>query len=103
MTDKHICLFGHNTVSGQMFGRLHEFQNSVFTETNRELYLYTPSKTKKLQVENVFVCENTNDIFQKQWDESEGQIVTLATCIGYEVTSERLVVNCMVVDERTAF
>ena len=103
LTDKHICLFGHNTASGQMFGRLHEFQNSVFTETNRELYLYTPSKTKKLQVENVFVCENTNDIFQKQWDESEGQIVTLATCIGYEVTSERLVVNCMVVDERTAF
>ena len=33
----------------------------------------------------------------------KGQIVTLATCIGYEVTPERLVVNCIVIDERTAF
>lgn len=103
LTDKHICLFRHNTASGQMFGRLNEFQDSVFAESNRELYLYTPSKTKKLQIENVFVCENTNDIFQKQWEGSEGQIVTLATCIGYEVTPERLVVNCIVIDERTAF
>ena len=96
-------VLAYNTASGQMFGRLNEFQNSVFAEANRELYLYTPSKTKKLQIENVFVCESTNDIFQKQWNGPEGQIVTLATCIGYEVTPERLVVNCMVIDERAAF
>lgn len=103
LTDKHICLFGHNTASGQMFGRLNEFQDHIFMETNRELYLYTPSKTKKLQIETVFICENTNDIFQKQWNEQEGQIVTLATCVGYEVTAERLVVNCRVVEEQAAF
>ena len=103
LTDKHICLFGHNTESGQMFGKLNQFQDNIFMERNRELYLYTPSKTKKLQIENVFICENTNDIFQKQWKESEEQIVTLATCVGYDVTEERLVVNCKVIEEQTVF
>ena len=86
-----------------MFGKLNQFQDNIFMERNRELYLYTPSKTKKLQIENVFICENTNDIFQKQWKESEEQIVTLATCVGYDVTEERLVVNCKVIEEQTVF
>lgn len=103
LSDKHICLFGHNTASGQMFGKLNYFQNDQFVENNRELYLYTPCKTKKLQIEEVYICENTGDVFQEQWNESEGQIITLATCVGYEVTEERLVVNCKVVEEQVTF
>ncbi len=103
LSDKHICLFGHNTVSGQMFGRLQEFQDERFVRSNRELYLYTPLKTKRLQIDEVFICEKTNDIFQKQWGANEEQIVTLATCVGYEATTERLVVNCRVVEEKAGF
>ena len=94
-----------------VFDHLEQYGNQValiagdIVITYRQLLELSEKYLQEIPKRSVvlFVCENTNDIFQKQWDESEGQIVTLATCIGYEVTSERLVVNCMVVDERTAF
>lgn len=101
LSDLHVCLFGHNMRSGQMFGRLHEFEDSGFMEGNRQLYLYTPERSKELEVTSVFKCKMTDRIFQAGWTgEESGQTVTLSTCSGYGGKSGRLVVNCRVARER---
>lgn len=100
LTDSHLCLFAHNMLSGQMFGRLKEFQNPDFEEQNPAFYLYTPERSKEVEVMSVFECEMTDEVFQDNWQESEVQTVTLATCTGYDVTPYRLAVNGKVVREK---
>lgn len=103
MTEPHLCLFAHNMLSGQMFGRLKEFQDENFAEQNPVFYLYTPERSKELQVISVFECEMDAAVFQDNWQESEKQIVTLATCTEYEASKYRLAVNAEVVREKMAF
>lgn len=101
LSDSHICLFGHNMRSGQMFGRLHEFEDPGFMGENGQLYLYTPERSKELEVTSVFKCEMSDRIFQSGWTREEsGQMVTLSTCSGYGGKSGRLVVNCRMERER---
>lgn len=102
LTDRHICLFAHNMISGQMFGNLKKFQEKTFREENRKLYLYTPERVKELEINSVFTCRKTDAVFQDDWneEESEAQTVTLATCTGYRNTPYRLAVNCRVVREK---
>lgn len=100
LADSHLCLFGHNMMSGQMFGRLDEFADAEFREQNSKLYLYTPERSKELEVEAVFTCQNQDEVFQDDWEnESDRQTVTLATCTGFSRTAYRFVVNCRVVEE----
>lgn len=101
LSDPHICLFGHNMWSGQMFGKLDFFQDADFMKENGTLYLYTPERSKELQVESVFECYKTDAVFQDDWDMGTGcQTVTLATCSGYDITPYRITVNCKVVREK---
>ena len=101
LSDAHLCLFGHNMISGQMFGRLDAFTEESFRKENSKLYLYTPDRAKELEVESVYTCQNQDAIFQDDWKtESEQQMVTLATCTGYSSTTDRLVVNCKVAKEK---
>lgn len=98
LSDPHICLFGHNMISGQVFGKLHELQNPELTK--QSLYVYTPQKSKELHIESVFSCEYDNEVFQDDWKIDDSQTFTLATCVGYEHTPYRLAVNCKVIKEK---
>ena len=101
LTAQHICLFGHNMPSGQMFGNLKLFQDKQFQEKNKKLYLYTPEHTKKLEVMEVYECYMSDGVFQDSWESGRDvQTVTLATCVDYSATSYRLAVNCEVVQEK---
>lgn len=101
LSDLHICLFGHNMPSGQMFGKLHEFKDRDFMQKNGKFYLYTPERSKELEVVSVFECDRTDGVFQDGWTSGvAGQTVTLATCTGYGATPDRLVVNGCVARER---
>lgn len=102
LTDSHLCLFAHHMLSGQMFGRLKEFQNENFVKQNPVFYLYTPERSKELEVVSVFECKMTDEVFQDEWQKSENQTVTLATCTAYETTEYRLAVNAVVVREKLA-
>ncbi len=98
LSDPHICLFGHNMISGQIFGQLHKYEEKEFRETYKYLYLYTPKDTKELAVEEVRHCKNDDAVFQKKWEEqADSQTVTLATCTGYGASPDRLVVICRTV------
>lgn len=100
MTDPHLCLFAHNMMSGQMFGRLKEFQDADFVEKNPVFYLYTPERSKEWKIFSVFECEMTDAVFQDDWQGAESQTITLAACTGYGTTPYRLAVNAMVVCEK---
>ncbi len=100
LSDPHVCLFGHNMASGQMFGRLGQFQQPGAAE-NAALYLYTPERAKELRITSVQVCGRADAVFQDDWKTESGrQTVTLATCAGYDASPGRLAVNCEVVREK---
>lgn len=100
LSDPHICLFGHNMMSGQIFGRLDEL--TVDEEDEQSIYVYTPERTKGLTIVSVYSCYKDDAVFQDDWriDGEEVQTFTLATCTGYTRTPYRLVVNCKVTKEK---
>lgn len=104
LSDTHIILFGHNMNSGQMFGNLDQFQNESFREVNNTLYIYTPDRTKELQITEVFKCQITEYFFQTDLlNESDYQIISLVTCTNHGSSLNRLVVNCRVTKEKFIF
>ena len=100
LSDSHICLFGHNMMSGQIFGRLDEL--TVDEEDEQSIYVYTQERTKGLTIVSVYSCYKDDAVFQDDWriDGEEVQTFTLATCTGYTRTPYRLVVNCKVTKEK---
>lgn len=117
--DFHICLYGHNMISGQMFGGLKLYKDAEYATSHRKAYLYTKERTKELDLLSVFQCENTDVVFElgeKTWERSNAeeivsnlkkrssidleisqkktaQIFTLATCQGSAGGTHRLVLN----------
>lgn len=126
--DGHVCLFGHNMISGQMFGELKKYNSEKFSEDHNMLYIYTPEKTKSCKLISVFGCEKSDSIFKFKVNsadlsenESEefkdavisrsmfklkdtpaeiNQIYTLGTCSGKAGGTHRLTVNFQVVEEK---
>lgn len=121
-SDAHICLFGHNMSSRQMFGELKRYRKEQFVKEHREIYLYTPDSVKQYLVCSVYDCEKTDYTFQHKMqygseefvnlreqiqenniiEEIENsdwscstQILTLASCSDYRETSNRFTVNCI--------
>ncbi len=64
LSDSHICLFGHNMMSGQIFGRLDEL--TVDEEDEQSIYVYTPERTKGLTIVSVYSCYKDDAVFQFQ-------------------------------------
>lgn len=101
LVDPTICLFGHNMRSGQMFGRLEEFLNLEFLNTNDLIYLYTPERTKILKIISAEVRSSADDVYQEGWnDGSDIQTVILSTCDGYSATKNRIIVMCKTQKEK---
>ena len=102
LSEQHLCLFGHNMPSGQMFGRLAEFEREQFCRENSRYWIYTPGRTKEFEVKEVGKVEKDDAVFQDnwQWGQSDSQTVTLATCAGYGNTSERIAVTGVLRNEK---
>ncbi len=124
--DFHVCLYGHNMISGQMFGGLKEYRNEEYTKSHRKAYLYTKERTKEMELLSVFQCENTDAVFElegKTWERSNAeeivsslekrsfialetpkkktaQIFTLATCYGSAGGTHRLLLNFTLTKEK---
>lgn len=100
LSDPHTCLFGHNMMSGQIFGRLDEL--TVDENGAQSIYIYTPERTKGLTIVSVYSCHKKDAVFQDDWkmDQEDVQTFTLATCTGYSRTPYRLGVNCKVTKEK---
>lgn len=62
-SDAHICLFGHNMRTGQMFGELKKYRNPEFIKAHKEIYIYTPDRVKKYQVFSVYDCDKADLTF----------------------------------------
>lgn len=74
--DFHVCLYGHNMISGQMFGGLKKYRDTEYAASHRTAYFYTKERTKELELVSVFQCENTDDIFElgeKTWERSKAE------------------------------
>lgn len=124
--DFHVCLYGHNMISGQMFGGLKKYKDTEYAKSYRRAYLYTKERTKELELISAFPCENTDSILElgeKTWEHSNAekivnnlvkrssitleipknetaQIFTLVTCDGSTGGKYRLVLNFTLIKEK---
>lgn len=124
--DFHVCLYGHNMISGQMFGGLKLYREEKYARSHEKAYLYTKERTKELEILSVFLCENTDEIFEmgeKTWEYSKteeivrnlknrslidleiskkktAQIFTFVTCYGKAGGTKRLVLNFGLIREK---
>ena len=95
LSDDNLFLFGHNMMSGQMFGNLDYFCDDTFMNNNKYVYLYTPTSIQEYEVYDVFNIDK-NDIFfiEEKSSFEDARQLNLCTCNGYSNTPIRLVVRC---------
>ncbi len=124
--DFHICIYGHNMISGQMFGGLKEYQNEDYAKNHRKAYLYTKERTKEMELISIFQCEAMDSIFELEGESSiysneeeivcdlekrslinlelskkkTVQVLSLVTCHGHAGGTHRLVLNFILTKEK---
>lgn len=124
--DQHICLFGHNIFTQQMFGGLKNYYDSDYASGHSKLYIYTPDRTKECTLYSAFECRYNDEIFDFGTDtddpehdlkelkrklkdrsilsvdqsEKSGQLFTLSTCASYYYTPWRFTVHFAVTKEK---
>lgn len=129
-TNGNTFIFGHNMANGQMFGELKKYINSDFLNKNKYFYIYTERKILKCEIFSSFIADENDDIFGNEYElgtadylsllskiidknnycdsnldkpiieYSTTQIFNLVTCYGNAGTSNRLVVNGLVIEEK---
>ena len=129
-TKGNTFIFGHNMASSQMFGELRKYIDKDFLKEHRYLYIYTERKAMKCDIFSIFIANENDDVFSGQYElgtveyidllselvnrnnysnnnlkkdiieYSTTQVFNLITCYGREGTSDRLLVNGIVVEEK---
>ena len=129
-TKGNTFIFGHNMASSQMFGELRKYIDKDFLKEHRYLYIYTERKAMKCDIFSIFITNENDDIFNGEYElgtleyisllselvnrnkysnnnldkniieYSTTQVFNLITCYGREGTTERLVANGIVVEEK---
>lgn len=129
-TKGNTFIFGHNMATGQMFGELKKYINSDFLKKNKYFYVYTERKIMKCEIFSIFVANENDDVFNGEYElgtadyfsllsrivdknnysdnnlnkpimeYSADQTFNLVTCYGGAGTSNRLVVNGLVIEEK---
>ena len=116
--------------NGQMFGELKRYIDMDFLKENRCFYIYTERKVMKCNIFSVFIANENDDVFSNEYElgtadylsllsriinknnysdsildkstieYSTTQMFNLVTCYGKAGTSNRLLVNGLVVEEK---
>lgn len=121
--DEHVCLFGHNTTNGLMFGDVRNYLNQDWANEHTKMYFYTPERVKECTFFSAFTCYMNDELFSAMSlssDELEelvssvksrsvvtvenmpadaSQVYTLSTCNGFN-TPYRCLSNFLVTRER---
>lgn len=123
-SDNNTVIYGHNMKNGTMFKGLHKFSEDEFFEANRYFYIYTPEKTLVYEIYAAVQFSNAHILYKYDFDtedakaefradlaecygniredmqaSEEGQLVTLATCIGGKPNNRWLVVGVLLGEE----
>lgn len=117
-SDANTVVYGHNMKNGTMFKGLHKFSEDEFFDTNRYFYIYTPEKTLVYEIYAAIQFTNEHIMYKYDFDTEgavakyradlakcygnvredmqaleDGNLVTLATCIGGKPNNRWLVVG----------
>lgn len=122
--DPNTVLYGHNMRDGSMFANLHYFEDGVFFEENRFIYIYTPQEVLVYQIfaayefsnvhlligfdthneetfarylEGIYQNEGMNNHFDETIEvTAQDRIITLTTCIAGKPNKRFLVQGVLV-------
>lgn len=120
--DFNTVLYGHNMLTGSMFGQLHRFEDRDFFDANRIITIYTEQSRLTYRIFAAYTRDNTHimawysfdteDDRQRYIDEiytysgyfdmsidvkPSDRIITLSTCTGWSPT--RFIVQGVLVEE----
>lgn len=98
-SDAHVVIFGHNMASGQRFGQLSDYENSVFRESHPYVYMYVPGRILKCEVFSAGVCSVSDPVYRLD-HESDTPVYTLSTCVDSGDYEKRFIVNCRLTELR---
>jgi len=123
-SDANTVIYGHNMKNGTMFKGLHNFSEDEFFESNRYFYIYTPEKTLVYEIYAAIQFTNEHIMYKYDFDTEgavaeyradlakcygnvredmqaaeDGNLVTLATCIGGKPNNRWLVVGVYLGEE----
>lgn len=76
-SDAHICLFGHNMRSAQMFGELKNYKEKQFAGKHRKLYFYTPEGVAEYRLFSVYECNKNDLTFRHKMPKSSDDFLEL--------------------------
>lgn len=71
-TDSNTVLYGHNMMSGAMFGTLKKFRNKTFFDENRNIYVYAPNNIYRYEICAAYVADDRNIMMSYNFFTSEG-------------------------------
>lgn len=87
-SDAHICLFGHNMRSPQMFGELKRYQEPEFADTHRKLYCYTPEGVTEYRLFSAYECDKRDQTFEHRMQMNSSEYRKLSEHIQCKNTVE---------------
>lgn len=125
-TDYNTLIYGHNMNNDTMFGSLHDYENAMFFEEYRYVYIYTPETVLVYDIfaaymytddhiyysydfgveegyqeyiDDIFAIRDMNANIREDVEvTSEDYMLTMSTCMGGGRTENRYVVNAVLVN-----
>jgi len=111
-SDLHTIIYGHNMLSGAMFGQLKKFDDQQYMDQHPYIYIITEKGVLKYQIFSQYVSKDSNNSYQFQftneadfgayiqkllsfsyeaaaWQFRVTPVVTLSTCVN-DVTKRRV-------------
>uniref|UniRef100_UPI004056B23A class B sortase n=1 Tax=Agathobacter sp. TaxID=2021311 RepID=UPI004056B23A len=126
-TDYNTLVYGHNMKNDTMFGSLHDYENAVFFDKYRYVYVYTPETTLVYDIFASYMHTNDHIYYSYDFGVAEGYqdyidfifsirdmsaniredaevtsdtpMLTMSTCMGGGKENNRYVVNAVLVNK----
>lgn len=71
-SDRNTVLYGHNMKNGTMFASLHKFEDNVFFEENKYIFIYTPQKTFVYEIFGAYEFSDKHLLYNYDYETDEG-------------------------------
>ena len=86
-TDSNTVIYGHNMLSGAMFGTLKKFRSQKFFNENRYIYIYAPQKIYKYEIYAAYVTDDRHILKKYNFYLQSGYRKFIEECLSEDNTA----------------
>ncbi|MDR0347506.1 MAG: class B sortase [Coriobacteriales bacterium] len=88
LTDWNNIIYGHNLLNGSMFARLKAYAEQDFFDAHRTIFLSTPERLLRLQVDAALVCDADDKVRRFAFNNREDFNSYVGMLLDYAVINE---------------